>query len=384
MEKFDALNDFIDGLLPEEEESRLFLALSGDDEMRTHLKNIYAVRGAIAADSAFFTPSAGSTSAIFNTLGLPVPGETVAPNRRKYIIPLLLTLFITAFLTWFLTDFFGQRDYPESMLSGNQSREQISNNVPNTGIPSISSSELQIDEPGMPKKMIRPVPVATTPELSINEEAGNDSPSNNKDIALIYEANGIAPRGTIQLNNSHGTIDLPNGPNRIEPLPYKFQTLSGISLEMKGNQSFSVPEATIQPSWNPVFANSDLSLMYKLSDNFSTGVDIRRETFYQEYSGMDEHGIINNYYQQPNFVSYGGVMRYQYEALDWLYPLGQITLGGNKAGFVYRGMLGFEIVPYEKIGFIFGFEYNGMIFKHLDEQYRAGKYGFKYGVSLKF
>jgi hypothetical protein len=99
---------------------------------------------------------------------------------------------------------------------------------------------------------------------------------------------------------------------------------------------------------------------------------------------MDEHGIINNYFQQPNFVTYGGILRYQYEALDWLYPLGQLTLGGNKAGFVYRGMLGFEISPYEKIGFIMGFEYNGMIFKHLDEQFKANKYGFIYGVSLKF
>ena len=127
------------------------------------------------------------------------------------------------------------------------------------------------------------------------------------------------------------------------------------------------------------FNNTGLGIFYEFSDDLKLGLEIRQETFYQEFTD-DEF----EYKQQPNFMTVSAAVRYSFNVWKYIFSFVQLTAGANRGGLVARPMIGLEYKPYPDIAFLVGFEYSYLYFKQEPDYFGANKLGLNYGVSFSF
>ena len=160
--------------------------------------------------------------------------------------------------------------------------------------------------------------------------------------------------------------------------------LTGLSVELSGSQNFALPPATVNPEKNLIFNNLNFAVFYNVTDDFLIGFDYRRENFFLAFTGTEKSGQKFKYEIQPNLTTYSGIFRYEFNDLGKVYPVFQLTAGGNNYGAVLRFLGGFSYSPYSDIKFLLGFEYSNMIFTHQSQNFIANRLGFNYGVMFKF
>jgi hypothetical protein len=227
-----------------------------------------------------------------------------------------------------------------------------------------------------------------------NTVAGNnDIASANKinetsEAPVLINMSSIHPGQNLNINKSAAYNDRFPGSssfndlliNNINPGNNRL----GLTAELRGSQYWFMPgEATVNPEKFAMFNNTAASLLYQLTDNISVGADIRQETFFQVFEG-DSAGLKFRYSQQPNFTSYGLIMRYNITHWGDFSPMGQIYIGGTNAGLIGRLMAGMAYSPYPDISFMLGIEYSGLKYTHQVQGYNASKLGVNYGVGFSF
>ncbi len=92
------------------------------------------------------------------------------------------------------------------------------------------------------------------------------------------------------------------------------------------------------------------------------------------------------YEQQPNFVSYGALLRLLPYSESGNSVFGQFSFGSNfsGSGLIGRATIGGAFSPIDKLSFIIGIEYDYFLFWHQSRAFNSQKYGFHYGVSYCF
>ncbi len=73
MNQVKLIHDFVDGELDSGQEESLFFALSGSGELRQEMKELLAMKQAARSFTDVYMPSAGSTMAVFSSLGFDTP-----------------------------------------------------------------------------------------------------------------------------------------------------------------------------------------------------------------------------------------------------------------------------------------------------------------------
>lgn len=384
MESEQLINDYVDGLLEPENEPALFLELSSNDELRMKLKHMLAIKNSIITNSSVFAPPVESTDKIFSALGFtshtPKPASPFINGWKSSYFKRIAagTIALLALLFFSQLSELNQNQSPR--VTGIKPAKQAE-----PAVPLVSSREgKQVETPKVVIRYIyrdRLIPIGIDSSLISKSDPQEIIPQ----VGIVH----LKQENFLVLNNGsitqNPTLREFANSEKYEPqIDFEGLKPSGIDIELIGSQYFMLPAATVQPSKNALFNNNGIVVRYGLNDNFALGLDLRQETFYQEFRGMDEKGIVNNYYQQPNFTSFGITGRYKYNAAEGFYPFAQVYGGGNKAGIIYRGMLGVEFAPYRSASFSLGIEYSNMIFNHQGSSYNAGKIGINYGVSFKF
>ncbi len=163
---------------------------------------------------------------------------------------------------------------------------------------------------------------------------------------------------------------------------FRLQDLDGFTVELRGSQNWNSEKATINPADNALFNNYSLAVFYDLSEVFSIGYDLRQETFFNQFYGADNDGVMKTYETQPNYTSHGLALRYYILPSESFKPLAQLTFGGNSVGLTSRFMAGLKYEPYRDIAFIIGLEYSNLTYWFDNNSFNSSKLGLNYGVQF--
>ncbi len=406
MEYTDLIQEYVDGNLSPEVEEQFFMTLSGNEDLRSELRQQLAIKDAIRTDKRAFTPAPESTLKVFSALGFtpppvaPVPigtgsaltGVQSASVLTKYshvILGGLVSAAATAVVVLMLINpmIYGDKN---AYTGNNSTTSKIVKQTEN-----ISGNNLQAN----PNTNIAQPPVRTKTIVRyvyVQKQTENPPVSNKQ----IVDQSMVSNQQVISLspiNEKIGRGNLISAPQTTRqgnmPISFNLQPLSefigtdkmNFSVEYMGSAPFNLQKATINPNQYANFNNSQIGLFYNFNDNWSAGLDLRQETFFQSYEGKDGKGQPWRYEQQPNFTSYSATARYKFnEIISWVSPFSQISLGGTNVGFIGRLMVGTEIKPYYGVSFVIGLEYSDLMYKHQTNYFNSGKIGFKYGMGISF
>ncbi|MDQ1267089.1 MAG: hypothetical protein QG635_2242 [Bacteroidota bacterium] len=410
MEYQGLIHEFVDGTLPVEKEDQLFLTLASNEESRSELKQQLAIGRAIRGDVKAYTPSGTATMKIYNSLGFSpnvlsdapaaVSKSTLWELISKYSQGIIGGIIAAAATALILLLFL----LPAGSSGGstlNHSTQAFNESVQQSLPPAISQSDkLGTENIQKPKTIIKYIYVTKDDASAISETPNEQKAPPEQNLTDEQKPSHIVNYPTVKFftvnpnflqNGNSGKLypasaNLPVNNFNIKQI--NTGVTAGITFEIKNSQSWFLPQETIQPSEYSKFNNLSAALLYSLSKYFLVGLDFRQETFYQVFEGTDEKRNLYRYEQQPNITSLGMDLRFAYKDLFFnngiLYPIGQIYLGGTGAGFIGRGMLGFEYSPYNGIGFILGAEYSGLFYQHQGNNNNTGKIGMHYGIVFGF
>lgn len=383
MDKYQLINDFIDGELEPSHESDLFLELSSNEELRQKLKNSIALKSTLAKNRSAFAPSLSQTSQLFGKLGFPdvFPISEKQPTDKKWVLNFarpLPFLILGAIIMLLLYPYLFQQE-PEIIVKSDNSKHiyDLINQIP--PVPILKEHK---DEEAKVRTFLN------------NARRNNES----KSYTAIEELQNINMDKTEPENIEFGKIvskstyalDIENRQTHftqmqplITPKPITNKD-SKLSIELLYSQPFYTTEPTITPSKNALFNNNIAKLYYSISDELALGIEVRQENFYQVFEGMDEFGIINTYRQQPNFSTFGVFARYKIIDFNNIAPYVELNVGGNNAGLVYRGNTGIIFSPYSNFNIILSLEYSNLRFMHQQNWFNSDKFGINYGIGIKF
>ena len=418
MDYTSLINDFVDGRLDSSQEDNLFYMLSSSDDLRTELKQFIRLEKAFSTDAIGLSPSASSTIGVFNRLGIVAPALTPSNSPigsaqpgffssfwGKYsqgFVSGIVSTVLTAVIVFILMSNF----YNVSTNDGNSNKfanKSVVQNSPsslisidsNNIVPKISSqswdNDNQLNKGYQKEKVIIKYKYIEKPTEK-NEYADNLNPIDAITLDIPKEVSAIENsimRNSLDINK----IESPNithfKTNKIisdinQPNYLDINTNNlGIFCEFKSSEYWSLPKEVIPQSSNPIFSNTSLTLLKSLSQNFLVGMDLRQEFFYQKYEGVEKDAPYE-YLQNTNYISLGITGRYYLGNIYGIEPFSQLTLGGNKAGFIGRFMVGVNYKPLEFISLMLGVEGSVLRFHHHDQFFYSPKIGLNYGVSFNF
>ena len=396
MEYNQLIHEFLEGSLDKAGEAQLFLGLSTSDELRNELKQAITLDKAFNKRISAFVPTSASTIGIFQQLGIGtaagIAGAALAGKSAfasffstysQAIISGLATLAVT---TGLFLGFHTLEKNPvnQSVAQSNQiinTKSSKQNNI--NSVPNIASNEVV---PSRVRTIIKYVYLKDNSNQMIEKEALIAS---NKDITVfphfVSFTNFNYTTLPAHINSGNNSSNLNN---LDQPIYNSFtdniriKSDLGLSFEIKGNGSWSLPSSTLPIYSNPLLNNTAISLNYKVSDNLKLGLDLRQENFYQVYHGTNEVNEQFEYRQNPTYLSLSFSGRYTFLRSNGFEGIAQGQIGGTATGLVTRGMIGFQYSPYKDIFFVLGGEAGVLTYKHQNSTFNSNKIGIIYGLGF--
>ncbi|MFP4369778.1 MAG: hypothetical protein ACLFR2_09375 [Candidatus Kapaibacterium sp.] len=441
MEFTRLIHDFVDGSLDKPYEDRLFAEMASSRELRKELKEFIEFEKAAKADYAAFAPSANLTMGVFGALGIgagaaagtAAAGAAKAGFFTKFgsaIISSVAASLVTATVMFFAMSG-GSSENEISTASGGRQLNQGDTDIPlvssqesddnsRTELASKSRNSLKNDqETSVYSARLTPesgINAGTTAKTADNQKADVKSKyrKNNKTILsddprelfLVYKSNEtnytqepnhenkifvsrintapISRIDEIHHGNTYGPqSDIYTAEGPEYNLDIGFFGKNDFFLEVKAGEYWSFPGATMERSSEPFFENGSVLLLYKFSDQFSAGIDLRQEFFFMDYEGR-ENNTRYKYEQHTNLMAAGITARYKvFEALGTDNFL-QASLAGNEVGQIGRIMYGLQFSPGYDYRFTFGVEGSLLRYEHAGNEFLSPKIGFHYGVTFIF
>ncbi|MFP4545170.1 MAG: anti-sigma factor family protein [Candidatus Kapaibacterium sp.] len=429
MNYFEKLHEYLDGTLDKAGEEELFAALLSDAALREDFRQLLSINNALDSNRALFDVPESAGKNIFGALGIennpgagsaPVKSSSKKQNFLSALAGAAAMLIILLLLDWPLggNDSYSAADKsenqnPESAVTQNENSEQSSNdNFGNEFISSDIAEGNDRDDNDRFAGQAFSNDAENANGSSLDERQGGrrqfvsaEKRDNSTDAGTLYDSE-ISYSDRYSLNKNDKDISdrfvqpSPIFPRYSDPVEREIRVIpvTGISeggmtgyfnsekkflLELKGSQYWMIPEATIAPAEIAGFHNFSGGIYYKLNPNLHIGAELRQESYYQVFNGLDEAGDYYEYRQQPNFTTYSGVLRYK-AGTGKIEPVLQAALGGNKVGMVGRALAGLEYSPYKNISFVAGLEYSHMLYKYQNEIFNSSKFGLNYGIIFGF
>lgn len=396
----ELIHNYIEGELEPSKEEQLFLALSGDDELRKEFKTQLKIDRAFSQRLSSFVPSGMATSNLFAKLGIssqiPIAVGTNSINRffhplNKIIVTGLISVTLTAviFLIAFKDKIFNETEISNKPLAYESTMQQSSTNNINeidktqiSGIAPNSASNYGVQKELKSGPKIPIIYKSSTQQITINEE---QIPESNQYIEKDNEVNLATltdvdfPKYSFFKNNASEKLM----PQLLQnfTLP-KRRALNGFRLELSSNQYWQIPKPQISESWIPAFHNNGIALSYKIDDNIRIGGEFRNEHFYQNFSGMDDFGNKFSYTQFPNYQTLALFASYKFLKTDILDGFMQISAGGTATGRIGRIAIGTEFEPSTNFTFTLKFETSVLHYIHQNNHFLSPKIGLSYGIGL--
>jgi hypothetical protein len=413
MNNFELINEFLDGTLDSSEEEQLFSSLSSDSDLRLELKQQMAIKSAVRSDLAAFTPKTASTLKIFSELGLvlPAPAPVIVPTFGTQVLSFLKTnagyiytgllsaaaAFVVAFLLFDVSSNNLQNNGQAKIIENKSTQIPVISNLADDNFDSKSLSKNNSNDDinqksnslDKPKVIYKYIYVKDTTE-NINQEIADNSENINKNISDISDS-----RIVNNFDNSNKLMFLnSNSTSRVFPLQESMTRFvfpeSGVSsdnnlaLELRGS-SYQSESLSQLSNGNLSLLNTGITAYYKFDDELKIGIDYRRESFFQRFSGK-ENGNFYIFEQQPNFETVSLAAKYnpEYLKISNLSPFAFTSVGANASGPVVRAMIGTDIYFSSSIYMNFGFDYNLLLYSQNNTRFVSSKTGIHIGAGYNF
>lgn len=374
MNKQEQILSFFDEELSISEEKELFTSLASDENFRNDFKNHYKMEKSIYENMNSFNPTANQSAGIFSGLGISaIPSNE--PNAGNI-----------SWLNYFLV---GAGSALTTviimlMLFNSGSDQNIAGNIKNSYPLIIRDTILKHQAP-------EKIHIKQETEIVDKQKENPGSNIIEKNIQPIYYSSAVAKNTS---NKDHNKIDLRNNTfnqTGIKTNDYNSLILQdlnkkndlGLSVELFTSTYWFYPEHRVPPVKYSNLNRLGAAVYYCLTEDLSLGMDIRRETFEVSYRGMED-GQYFNYYQQPNLTTVGLNVRYdllEYCGFDFF---AKMNAGWNLYGYLFRPAVGMKYFISENVYLLLDLEYSKMMFNHQNNYYNAEKYGFNYGINVRF
>ena len=375
----------------EREFARLLL---DDDNFRSGFKGYLAITYAINSNINKFGPSTKTTNSIFGSLGFSTPAEITIPLEVPKTSFYNSKLFVGFFSG--ISCIIGTIIVMMNLLTANNNINQSVKHL-NNSITLLNNKNLITEKQKsinnsknnnikIFKNTIKPlIKISNQKEnlnlqQNLNPDISNLS-DNHKNTPIMIDYTNLIHFGDIKdiwKNKINSTIPA------IAKIKLIEKSIYNLEIEIKHSESWSLNNDSNIPVYTPNFNNTGISLLYKISDNFSLGVDVRQELFYVEYSGTEIDGLTYDFKQKPNLTTVGIDFKYTITDFNFINPIFQINLGVNKIGYLCRGDIGTEFKIHNDISILLALEYSYLNFSHNDNRFGASKFGFNYGIKYNF
>ena len=392
MQEIELYENFIEGNLNLEGEKKFMARLTLDDELRTNFRHFLVVTNSIRNFVENERLPEDVSNSVYTALGLsPIALETTNPNIKNppFYKGKFFTASLSSLLTLLLTLlFFNLNGINKNFQNGSLNNQNRFASFPIQEQPSKNenfSKKSKISNQNQ-KKNEKQKYIASKD----NENFNQDNEIAVKDDKLLLSPSKFQNSNLTILTHSNNKIEykeILNGLNfpKYDTIFFIRSYDSKFRFEFKNTPSWFSSAPIVQPNRLNNFNNLSISLLYPLYKTFLLGAEFRQETFYVQYDGKNPKGQDLTYYQQPNFSSYGILLRYSpFDIGQRIKIFGQSFIGINSVGIVTREMLGFEFYPFDNVDFVLGSEYNQFFFKHNNQIFSSNKYSINYGLEVKF
>jgi hypothetical protein len=422
MEYNELLYDFVDGVTDSGQEQTLFAALAENEELRSDLKQLLAMRAAVQNDTKAFIPPASSTLSLFSSLGFSAPVAVVPVevgigakileflgNSSKAITTGVVMSGITA-----LCMYFWMKDSAVDTSSLVAENTSSITSEHTTGIKSsatkttssANSSQLMAGQDHTtitpPERIIKYVYIreknSTSDAQRTAQSALETTPPNSTLDAATPQADAIESMTTPRLipaeYQASSPAFIPSIAAAATPRSASFQAPSFVNLpsenslplwtlELRRLDTRSSETPTLV-STAPTYNNLALTGLFSLNSSFFVGLEFAQEQYFQSFTSSDTRGNTYLYEQNPSLSSLSVVARYVPFEWQKFQPILQLGLGGTAIGPIGRGLIGVRYSPEDNVSFMLNLEGSAMQYSHQNINYTLTKFGLSYGISLHF
>ena len=373
---FSQIIDFADGTLDPSKEDNLFIQLTNNDELRTEFKSHLAIKSAISSVATPVSVPVESKKRIFVTLGLSLPGSIGFFTKYRLVFAAsLFSIMLTTSVLYFL---FIDNSNNKSKINASEIINK-QNNVPN-----VSSKEIQFNNHNKSFNKVKRIKKFDRNDNNLVTDLNSYQPKNHQNNFIINKTQHELKNNSLIVDNKGHNDNLINLDYNYHPMTDNIiMPKNNLFLEFRGSNYWMNPKPSIAPKNSALFNNMAVSGIINMNEDFLIGLDLRQENFYLKYRGYE--GNFEYFYeQQPNLTTLSGILRYKYDLTEDCSPFVQVSLGANTAGLVSRGMFGINYSILENSGFVFGFEFSNLTYKHNSNLFNNYKFGLNYGFIYKF
>lgn len=371
------IEEYLEGDLNNSQEQALFSKINNSEELRHTFRDFIAIDNSVKTHAESMSPPKETVNALYSKLNI-IP-ETAAKTGffanigqffKRTFNPILFstsTFFLGAIIMYLLIDNKGGSDV--STINYNDLGNM------NYGVPVEPLHNNKTEKETIIKYVYIERPDRQKSDISENIMAE----------PKLLDLSGLERR-KIEIFDDPQSIKPEYYPDIIAPIAEQKEI---ISIELSNINDWQLTEPTVTPGKNAEFNNISLSLMYKINDEFSLGLNYRRENYFLRYESIEELNEVFIYEIQPNLNTVSASMRYEPNVLSDtpfqdLSPYTVINIGGNEVGYVGSLGLGIRYSPFNEVSFVFGLNYGKMLFYHQDNAFYSDKIGMNYGIYYSF
>ena len=331
MQYDNMINEYFDGNLDSTNQEFLFAEMAKNEDMRYDFNQQFAMKMAIGKDTAAFVPRTETTDALFSTLGIAGASATklgfLATNKKQIFTGFFTTLATVLIMLWLLP-------------LGDSSLEISRNEIPVISSYDVNLSVLTIEVPK--EENNEAVPILPSPNKNAmlnlyhqeqylylsNEVADLNSQllaAKSENQRIMNENNNLKSslidittqptvsneQKDIYADENYSTVfqsnfvEIPNNLNTNTSTNFTinnnvaYNPETSIKLEAAVGRYFQALGTDFIERNNTFSDNLRVSGLYNLSREYSIGVDMRQENFYQEFTDVNDQGNKVLYQQQP-------------------------------------------------------------------------------------
>lgn len=403
----EALYAFMDGELELPDEQRLFDALAGNPELRTEMKDILSIRGAVHRDQLFPSPSVETgilAAAGLTPVGAAIGGAGAAAVSASApwwegLQSLVYTAggLVAGALVMFSVMSTTPSDKGSDLASGGGAVPPSQQQPVITGAPQqqpepviarvdtvyIRRVIVPVEQPAAPVLATAAPDVqqdeaaqstAADPAMMIGSSPSVDPLSASRSIVArdIYTE---APYGSAA---SQGLLSSDRVSPRSSTLPisFGFRTLAS---------GLDASEPTPESVTSTLLPNTAFSLTIPLSEQHRVGVEMGTESFVQNFSGFDGYRQAE-WTQTPVLFWIGATYQFSsinFEILPGLQPFAMATVGAAfSQGPIGRGTIGLAYQPAGPVRFTVGLDGSALFYTFQNSWFTSTKWGLSYGLSI--
>lgn len=397
MEGYNQIYEFMEGLLDPPAEPDMFYMLASNEELRSEFRRLVKFDKSLHNNRNLLEVPDGSQKSLFASLGIPLTPEHDKEKEKNFfwtnfnfkkVLPFVITALASSILTILLLMLVGKPDYASENSKQMQKYYQEVSFLKNE-LAKKNSNTNQVPAVVRDTVIKKQVVYKTTPIIQRQEQSNQ----------LNYNTLAASNTELYDYTKKIPAISIPGNFNRIvvdnsqfnfsQPLIlFQNENDTDPAIDSKrlefilgGTQYWSLPASTITPKEFGAFMNMQIGVRYRLNNAFKVGADIRRETFFQKFNGLDGLGQYTVYEQQPNFTTYSLGLQYYPVDMGNFHPYLVTSLGGNAVGYVWRGGGGITYIVGNSIAFEIGVDYSTMYYNFDQNWFNSSKLGINYGIS---